>query len=268
MRWVTDDTGRFRWRPYYDQEELDIECERIVSGFLKRKYGEIHFPISTDDLTVMIEQDTSELDLYADISAEGEDIEGLTDFFPHKKPAVKIAAELSLDDERYHRLRITLAHEYGHVRFHTFLWDYNYTGKTTIDINRKLSNQRQKYNNFRKKYLHEQETKAVFRCKQSYMINVPNSDWMEWQASYACEAFLMPFSVIRNLFLKKTDKWGIFNRISCETGQAIEMTSLVSEAFDVSSDIACTRLFKLGLLHKLDQENNKSIDTKLASLSF
>ena len=148
MRWVTDETGRFRWRPYYDQEELDIECEQTVSGFLKRKYGEIHFPISTDDLTVMIEQDASELDLYADISGEGEDVEGLTDFFPHKRPAVKIAAELSLDDGRYHRLRITLAHEYGHVKFHTFLWDYNQTGKSTVNLAKKLSIQRRKHTTF------------------------------------------------------------------------------------------------------------------------
>ncbi len=267
MKWVIDETGRFRWRPYYDQEELDIECEQIVSVFLKRKYGEIHFPISTDDLTVMIEEDTSELDLYADISGEGEDIEGLTDFFPHKKPAVKIAAELSLDDRRYHRLRITLAHEYGHVKFHTFLWGYNQTGKSTMNLANKLSIQRRKYNNFRKKYLLEKEIETSLRCKQSRLFDAPYSDWMEWQASYACGAFLMPISVIRDLFFRKMKEWGIFNWISSESKQAIEMTSLVSEAFDVSSDVANIRLTKLGYLQKLNQDKNSSVDTKLVPLS-
>ena len=268
MKWVIDSTGRFKWRPYYEQEELDIECERIVSEFLKRKYGEIRFPLSTDDLTVMIERDTSELDLYADLSGVGEDIEGLTDFFPHKKPAVRIAAELSLDDERYHRLRITLAHEYGHVMFHTFLWDYNQTGKSSMNLARKLSVQRRKYSNFRKKYLPEQGTRAGFRCMQSRLLDAPYSDWMEWQASYACGAFLMPLSAIRNLILRKMREWDILTWIPCESGQATEMMSLVSEMFDVSSDIACIRLLKLDFLQKLDQDNNTSIDTKLASISF
>jgi hypothetical protein len=250
MRWVIDETGRFRWRPYYDQEELDIECERIVSGFMKRKYGEINFPISTDDLTVMIEQDTSELDLYADISGEGEDIEGLTDFFPHKKPVVKISKELSIGDGKHHRLRTTLAHEYGHVKFHTFLWEYNQTGKSTLNLAKKLSIQRRKYNNFRKKYLHESETKAILRCKQSRVLTAPYSDWMEWQATYACGAFLIPLSVMRNLFLAKKKEWGILNWISSESERAMEMTNLVSNTFDVSSDAARIRLLKLGYLQK------------------
>jgi len=267
MKWVIDETGRFRWRPYYDQEELDIECERIVSEFLKRKHGEISFPVSTDDLTVMIEQDTSELDLYADISGEGEDIEGLTDFFPHKKPEVKISKELSLDDGKYHRLRITLAHEYGHVKFHTFLWEYNRNGKSKPNLARQLAIQRRKYNNFRQKYLDNNETEACFRCLHNRMIDAPYSDWMEWQASYACGAFLMPLSVIRDLFLTKMKERGKPNWISSESGQATEITSLVSETFDVSSDIALIRLIKLGFIQKTQQEENKSINSIPVSLS-
>ena len=31
MKWVVDKTGRFGWRPcYYDQAELDNECEQIT----------------------------------------------------------------------------------------------------------------------------------------------------------------------------------------------------------------------------------------------
>src|ERR1035437_370927 len=82
MRWVTDSTGRFRLRPYYDQQELDYECQRLVTSFLSRRYGKCRFPLSTDDLTILIEQDTSDLDLYVDLSPEGDDVAGLTAFFP------------------------------------------------------------------------------------------------------------------------------------------------------------------------------------------
>ena len=78
----------------------------------------------------------------------------------------------------------------------------------------------------------------------------------------------MPLSVIRNLFLRKMKEWGIFNWISSESKQAIDMASLVSETFDVSSDVAHIRLLKLGYLQKLGQDQNTSIDTKLPSLSF
>jgi len=123
MKWVIDTTGRFKWRPYYNQEELDNECEQIVSDFLTKKYGAIHFPLSTDDLSVLVERDTSDLDLFADLSRDGEDVEGTTDFFLDKKPAVRTARALSLDSSKQPRLRTTLAHEYGHVRFHNFLWN-------------------------------------------------------------------------------------------------------------------------------------------------
>ncbi len=251
MKWVIDETGRFRWRPYFDQEELDIECEHIVSGFLKRKYGETRFPLSTDDLTVMIEQDTSELDLYADISGEGEDIEGLTDFFPHKKPVVKISKELSFPDEKCHRLRTTLAHEYGHVKFHTFLWDYNRAGKSPPDMAKALAAQRRKYNNYRKKYLSGNEIKTGFRCRHSRILDAPYSDWMEWQASYACGAFLIPLSSIRKFVSGKIKEWDISGWVPSGSEKAVELINLVSEAYDVSTEAAGVRLHKLGYLQKI-----------------
>ena len=71
MKWVQDTTLRFKWRPYYEPEELDAECERIVLEFLMSKNGVVCFPISNDDLAVMVERDTSDLDLFADLSREG-----------------------------------------------------------------------------------------------------------------------------------------------------------------------------------------------------
>jgi hypothetical protein len=150
MKWIPDSSGRFSKRPYYLPEELDIECERIICGFLREKHGGVTFPVSTDDLSVMIERDTSDLDLFADLSKDGEDIEGLTDFFRDKKPAVKIARELSLDGKQNHRLRTTLAHEYGHVKFHYFLWDMSFKREKPANFLKILARQRRKVDAFRK----------------------------------------------------------------------------------------------------------------------
>ncbi len=49
-------------------------------------------------------------------------MEGVTDFCPGEKPTVRIAHQLSEEPRRENRLRTTLTHEYGHVKFHAFLW--------------------------------------------------------------------------------------------------------------------------------------------------
>src|SRR5437773_3390031 len=95
MKYVPDRSGRFQRRPHYEPRELDDECEHIIGEFLRRKYGCIKFPITTDDLTCLVEQDADDLDLYADLSNEGPDIQGVTDFYPKGKPRVRIARELS-----------------------------------------------------------------------------------------------------------------------------------------------------------------------------
>ncbi len=244
MKWVTDSSGRFRLRPYYDREELDFECERIVSRFLERKYGVCCFPISTDDMTVMIEEDTSFLDLFADLSGLGEDIEGLTDFFPDRKPAVKISAGLSLNDRKEHRLRTTLAHEYGHVRFHTFLWELNRwenPERTTICTG--------KY--FR---LYGKLDHTVFeinpRCKSSRILDAPFEDWMEWQAGYACGAFLMPLTPLRKMVNDFIHRNSDRNWLPADADEANRLTELIMESFDVSRAAARVRLQKLGFLQK------------------
>jgi hypothetical protein len=254
MKWVADQNGRFRLRPYYDREELDFECERIVSRFLERKYGVCCFPISTDDLTVMIEEDTSDLDLFADLSGLGEDIEGLTDFFPDRKPAVKISADLSVDDRKEHRLRTTLAHEYGHVKFHTFLWELNRweNPESTVICTGK-------YNRLYRKFNHPlPEVNPI--CKSSRIINAPFEDWMEWQASYACGAFLMPLTPLKKLaedYLKKhADRYWL----QLDTDESIELTDLVAESFDVSIAAARVRLQKLGFLQKISFESDHVIN--------
>lgn len=239
MKWVADSTGRFPRRPFYLPEELDTECERIVSGFLKDKYGGVSFPISTDDLSVMVERDTSDLDLYADLSEEGEDIEGTTDFYKDKKPAVRISRDLSQDTGKVHRLRTTLAHEYGHVKFHYFLWEMYYKAEKPDNFWKIIARRRRKFMGFRKKVragdANAQEVlpqTAGTPCRHALMVDAPEDDWMEWQAAYAGGALLMPLSTL-NDFISSVRVKGIVDEVALK--------------FDVSPEAAAARLRKLGL---------------------
>jgi hypothetical protein len=264
MKWVIDTSGRFQWRPYYEQAELDAECERMVSDFLEAKYGTSRFPISTDDLTVMVERDTSDLDLYADLSHEGEDVEGLTDFFAHKKPAVRIARELSLDFENNRRLRTTLAHEYGHVRFHKFLWDTSLPAAPQTNFAEKMSKQRQQFQRLRNNLAsgnsyvnHHSVTFSISprpqskpnnngpRCRRNCIFDAPTFDWMEWQASYASGAILMPSSRLRALVPSNVSE---SEPLLVDSGPAHDIISRVTATFDVSPDAAQVRLTRLGIL--------------------
>ena len=122
MQYVRDRTGRFPERPHYKPEELDLMFEEIVGSFLKIHLGEVRFPIATDDLTVLVERDTEDLDPYANLSVYGNGVQGVTEFIPGRKPRVRIAGALSEDEHRENRYRTTLTHEYGHVRLHAYLF--------------------------------------------------------------------------------------------------------------------------------------------------
>ena len=156
MRMVEDDTGRFPGRPVFSRREIDETCERIVAELLKERHGAVGYPVLTDDLTVLIERDTEDLDLFADLSTCDEAVEGVTIFRPGRKPMVKISGKLTQDPNRTNRLRSTLAHEYAHVLLHAFLWEDNFP-------------------------------------KPAMLRGI---DWMEWQADYAAGALLMPRSAL------------------------------------------------------------------------
>jgi hypothetical protein len=264
MKWVADTTGRFKRRPYYAPEELDSECERIVTEFLFKKYGAARFPLSTDDLSVLVERDTSDLDLFADLSRDGGDVEGTTDFFPHKKPAVKIARELSLESEKQPRLRTTLAHEYGHVKFHNFLWGLEPPPKPPPDMMQKLVSQRKAVTRMRRKLSPERyrgqpdgggsgimalaAAARMISCPRGRIIQAPASDWMEWQAGYASGALLMPFSVVRSIA-------GEGNKaVPADSARAHELVNKVAAACDVSAEAAAIRLQKLNIILQSSEE--------------
>ncbi len=227
MKYVPDKTGRFLKRPHYEPTELDGECDAIIRGFLKAKYGDAKFPISTDDLTCLIEQDASDLDLYADLSKEGPDIQGVTDFYPKSKPGVRIDRRLSENPSYENRLRTTLTHEYGHVRFHDYVWKLDLK---PADM------------------LAEVPSKVSPKCNRGAILNAAATDWMEWQAGYISGALLMPVSVLMKLFSDYTKEKSIFAPIYAESEHGQACRRMLMESFKVSDEAAKVRLLKLNLL--------------------
>jgi hypothetical protein len=227
VKYIRDNTGRFSQRPHYRPEELDRECEQIISSFLKARHGDATYPVSTEDLTRLIERDTEDLDLYADLSVYGPDVEGLTEFQPGTKPRVKISARLAEDERRQNRLRTTLTHEYGHVRFHAYLWEIEPPGPDLL---------RHKPN----------ANKQI--CKRDNILDAAQTDWMEWQAGYVCGALLMPASRVRLLAGQYLESHGLYGVVGRTASHGKALIEAVVRQFDVSADAARIRLMKLGIL--------------------
>ncbi len=104
MRWIPDTTGRFPRRPYWEREELDARCEAIVTEFLRTRRGEVRYPLTTDELTILVER-YADLDGAADLSRYGEDVEGYTDFL--RRPPLVRVSERFQDPRLENRLRTT-----------------------------------------------------------------------------------------------------------------------------------------------------------------
>lgn len=236
MKQVPDRTGRFVRRPHYEPHELDRECEQIISGFLTLKYGKVEYPVSTDDLTTLIEKHVEDLDLYADLSEFGQGVEGVTIFNPGGKPSVRIAEELTAEARRENRLRTTLTHEFGHVHFHSYLWDPQ---ALTLDFGDDSLQQ-------------SGGTDHMQVCKRETIVNAAASDWMEWQAGHVCGALLVPASHVRGFIAAEFPDVG---PAPCAPSSAlgIKAVQAVRDRYSVSQDAARVRLLRLGLLRESGQ---------------
>jgi hypothetical protein len=226
VKFISDKTGRFFSRPYYQPEELDHACEAIITSFLLSRYGVVKFPISTDDIIRLIEQRVNYLDTYADLSEFGETVEGVTEFFLGENPTVKISNNLMEDNRRENRLRTTLTHEFGHVHFHKSLFEKGHDQLSLIAF---------------------KSGQDIIVCKREKILESPRYDWMEWQAGYACGAFLMPKSHLLNYIDQFTDR-SISNSGNPVNQNGVELISSVAERFQVSKDAARVRLKQLKLL--------------------
>lgn len=226
VRMVADRTGRFPERPHYRPEEIDRECERIITAFLRGLHGQVTFPIETEDLIRLIERDAKSIDSYADLSGYGANVEGVTEFKVGERPVVRIAAEMMNDERRENRLRTTLTHEYGHVHFHTHLWASRPAG----DL------------------FEARRQSEPSHCKRETMLQAPETDWMEWQAGYACGALLMPLSALRRCVTTHNEAHKLFGPVAESSEQGAALIVAVATEFQASKDAARVRLRKLGHL--------------------
>lgn len=235
VRMVPDKTGRFAERPHYTPEDLDRECERIVAAFLRKKRGVVTFPILTEDLHTLIEQADATLDAYADLSAFGADVEGMTEFFPDQGPKVSISDKLANDERRENRLRTTLTHEFGHVHFHRHLWAEKFLTGRLFD--RKSA-----------------ENKAI--CKRDTVLNANQYDWMEWQAGYVSGSTLMPLTHVRQLVSEYCKPLGLHGAVYQGSQQGLALIAQVVDRFAVSEEAARIRLLKLNLLSASNKQRS------------
>jgi len=218
MRNVRDTVHGFQERPHYEPSELDTLFEHAVTAFLKKKYGAIDFPILTDDLTTLIEQDVSALDQYADLTAYGTGVEGMTEFLRGKKPLVRISETVHRHENR---LRTTLTHEYGHVKLHAYLF-------ALAERQLKLGPPNQKAN-------------AIY-CYRDNMLPFGKTDWMEWQAGYVSGAALMPKSYMTKLVAGFHERFGIYGPVFADSKNGRTLISAIVDSFKVSREAAEVRL--------------------------
>ena len=124
MKWIPDETSRFRYRLDYSYREIDVIYERRMLTFLSASHGCVAFPVDTEDLKKLIESDIEDLDQF--FVFDQTDIEGATEWFPDQLPRVKIVSWLSESPTYENRLRSTITHEHGHVLLHTALFKRPY----------------------------------------------------------------------------------------------------------------------------------------------
>lgn len=228
MKYVRDTTHRFRHRPHYEANELDEECEHIITSFMQGLHGRLILPLPTDDLTKLIERDAADLDLYADLTHEEGNVDGVTYFQPHQKPSVRISNHLSEGSQSEHRLRTTLTHEYGHVKFHGPLWKAKDTSSLTL--------------------FHDVPAATTQKCQRATIAHASTIDWMEWQAGYVCGAILMPMSSLQKLVQSYFERYHLYAPLHQEKPVARQLISQVAANFAVSQDAARVRLIKRGFL--------------------
>jgi hypothetical protein len=222
MEWVRDRSGRFPERPHFAPDELDAECERLITEFLQRRHNRVEFPVTTDDLTVLIEGVATDLDMYANLSDELGEVEGVTEFRPGQKPRVRISANLTNNARLENRLRTTLTHEFGHIHFHRFLFELQPQRELLFPVGTEP---------------------RVNKCKRETIIGAKPTDWMEWQAGYACGALLMPRGALRQQMQALSAGRGLSPAtIGTESSDGVALIAGIALAFGVSRDAARVRL--------------------------
>jgi len=217
MKLVRDPSGRFDKRPFFEDWEIDDECEKMISECLeKRNLPTFKPPLDTDTLSVLLEMHAGTVNLYADLLAqEGPGVEGVTEFKRGAMPRILIDKRLS-ESKSQNRLRTTMAHELFHARVHRFLWELHWLGQG-----------------------------STVGCAQANILLASRGDWYEWQAGYGSGAVLVPRSSVEDLFGKPI-------QLPEDSPDGMRMVAQVSNTFLVSQDAARVRLIQLNHIAKAE----------------
>jgi Zn-dependent peptidase ImmA (M78 family) len=88
----------------------------------------------------------------------------------------------------------------------------------------------------------------LIQCKRETTLTTSQTDWMEWQAGYACGAILMPATHIRQLADDYRRKAELHGPVPPQSQHGRTMIESVMTRFQVSRDAARVRLSALGVL--------------------
>jgi hypothetical protein len=234
MRWVWDETHRFRMRPHYSKDELDAQCQALIFDHLKKRHGKVGLPVSTEDLKSLVERGGS-LDLESRFIGEKPEVESMTEFRRGRKPAVRIAARLSRMPGLEKQLRTTLAHAYCHVRFHDFLFQTEEGSSLSL------------FADF------PDPPPRTHRCERDSLLPLVDHDWMEWQAGFVCGALLMPIeplilAVRRFRHERDLDHVGLSDR----SLDGVALIDEIAETFQTAREAARGRLLEKQMLTSTD----------------
>ena len=210
--------------PFQPPALMDSSAERVVTDWVSTKYGAVRYPIPTEALTCLLERDTTDLDLYFDFGDDGMNVDGVTDFEYGAKPRVRIAARLS-GSPNEHRLRTTVAHEYGHVFLH------NRLVQTALQQGRLLNPE---------DTVTHRSYRDTARPKAGNLI--------EYQAWYFGAALLMPKTPLLRLVSGFLEDAGSFGGIHQDSEVGFQLQQEIGKAFGVSQEAARIRLLKLRCL--------------------
>ena len=178
-------------------------------------------PLTTDLLTVMLEEYAERLDLYADMDAN---VEGLTTISATTRPFVRINRYLSMVPARTNRFRSTLAHELYHLVYHA---PYYQEKSRQGDLFNKAA--------------------AEIVCLRGTILGAKKVDWREWQAAYGAGALLMPRIALQQVIREQSDIYELPPYME-ESQAADAVIVLIATCFEVSREAAAVRLWQKGFL--------------------
>jgi hypothetical protein len=230
MRKYPTNSGPFKEAIFLEREEIDsICCDELISTFLYpsspepiriERYLEKRFKITPD---------------YDELS---DGVLGMTIFGPSGPERVVIARSLSennsITNER--RITTTIAHEIGHILFHTDL----------ILESRRKSSQR----SFFGRSEDNNRSPIPVLCRDIPLSEIPGSKyqgpWWEIQANKAIGSFLIPRGLMEEaldsfLIFKKT-RLGVFEEKIVDPSKLGEAIIHLSETFDVNPIVAKIRI--------------------------